>query len=101
MLGPFCPNSNKAKRGQGGRPVGPPEPILAIISRSLKMAKRPKDPRHPGWPYPSSLKPCPLEITRGYQPPSIGGFPSRSGILLDQLNGPKPAGTWSGAYMVL
>ncbi|MBW0487422.1 hypothetical protein O181_027137 [Austropuccinia psidii MF-1] len=65
------------------------------------MAKRPKDPQHPEWPYPSRLKPWPLKISRGHQAPSIRGFPSRSGRLLAQLNRPKSAGTRSGACMLL
>ncbi|MBW0559416.1 hypothetical protein O181_099131 [Austropuccinia psidii MF-1] len=49
-LGPFWPSSNEAKRKQGGIPaapkpqVGPPETILAINPRHLKMAKIPKSP---------------------------------------------------------
>ncbi|MBW0500280.1 hypothetical protein O181_039995 [Austropuccinia psidii MF-1] len=36
QLGPFWPNSNDAKRGQGGRSVGPPENVWAKI---LKLAQ--------------------------------------------------------------
>ncbi|MBW0462417.1 hypothetical protein O181_002132 [Austropuccinia psidii MF-1] len=88
--------------------VGPPESILAIKSQKSQNGQKTQkpqfwlqDPRHSAWPYPSRLNLWPLEITTSQQPLSIRSFSSRSGRLLAQLNGPKSAGTRSGAYMVL
>ncbi|MBW0513478.1 hypothetical protein O181_053193 [Austropuccinia psidii MF-1] len=106
----------RPKGAKGGSPVAkiPGGPTLACFwpknqeTQNDQKAQNPQiGPRTQDnqfghkWPHPSRFKPWPLEITRGPQPPSISGFSSRSGRLVAQLDGPKSAGTKSGAYIAL
>ncbi|MBW0470910.1 hypothetical protein O181_010625 [Austropuccinia psidii MF-1] len=81
LSGPFLPNFNEAK----GRQRGGLEATSAHFGQKAQTAQI--GPR--------------TQVTRGNKPPSIRGFLSRSGKPLAQLNGPKPVGASSGAYMVL
>ncbi|MBW0472033.1 hypothetical protein O181_011748 [Austropuccinia psidii MF-1] len=84
--GPFWPNSNEAKRGQGGSPSAHLSLFWPKDPKNPKLAQGPKAHR---MAITSRLKPRPLAITRGHQPPSIRGFPSRLGKILAKLNGTK------------
>ncbi|MBW0466919.1 hypothetical protein O181_006634 [Austropuccinia psidii MF-1] len=92
-LGPFWPNFNEAKRGQGGQSlsfkpqVGPPEPFFG-----------PKKALGPLWtPFSAMASGNPQ------RPPAaqIHSSPQLKGKIFPFLHAPGTQGCRSGAYMVL
>ncbi|MBW0505630.1 hypothetical protein O181_045345 [Austropuccinia psidii MF-1] len=93
-LGPFCPESNEAKRGQGGSPPAPKArcvpnpkwahlsqfwPLIPSISKWPKRTSAPKLAKNNSL---STFNPCALGSTRGHQLRSSKASPQLRGSTL-------------------
>ncbi|MBW0552462.1 hypothetical protein O181_092177 [Austropuccinia psidii MF-1] len=108
QLGPFWPNSNGDKRGQGDRLAAPPEAVfgqnfkrskMAKSNKNLKLAQGPKIPK-----FSQGLKAQAMASGNHQRTPATfnqGVPPQDQGNPWPNSNAPKSVRTRSGTCMVL